>query len=319
MTASACVRQQNDERSYRRQAVCQQSEDSPASHVHVEATVEPTSRTRSLAWAVAASLIVHAMVLFFPRKEPAARPTASSRFDATLSPGPREEAQPTPPRPPRMAATAAKAAATRPTAKPPPRAPVMTVPKPAGPAVADTPRESVAEKEGMKRFLDELAVEAKAAPKPSLAQRSLAMARDMSRQQARQDAEGSAMLERRPNTPPPEPFSLDLYLDGLLKRLNRSAAFVRNDPRSTGLRTASVQFRINPDGSLKSFTVRNAGDQQEEIAFIKSVVERAIPFAAFPPDLDRAARSLGVTICIHPGRGDGGGFGFTRMGEGRAC
>ncbi|WP_245754588.1 hypothetical protein [Candidatus Accumulibacter aalborgensis] len=195
----------------------------------------------------------------------------------------------------------------------------MTVPKPAGPAVADTPRESLAEKEGMKRFLDELAAEAKAAPKPSLAQRSLAMARDMSRQQARVDAEGSAMLERRPNTPPPEPFSLDLYLDGLLKRLNRSAAFVRNDPRSTGLRTASVQFRINPDGSLKSFTVRNAGDQQEEIAFIKSVVERAVPFAAFPPDLYQAARSLGVTICIHPGLGGSGGFGFTRTGEGHAC
>ena len=86
----------------------------------------------------------------------------------------------------------------------------MTVPKPAGPAVADTPRESLAEKEGMKRFLDELAAEAKAAPKPSLAQRSLAMARDMSRQQARVDAEGSAMLERRPNTPPREPFSLAL-------------------------------------------------------------------------------------------------------------
>ena len=102
-----------------------------------------------------------------------------------------------------MAAVAAKAAATRPTAKPPPRAPVMTVPKPAGPAVADTPRESVAEKEGMKRFLDELAVEAKAAPKPRLAQRSLAMARDLGRQQARLAAEGSATLERRPNTPPP--------------------------------------------------------------------------------------------------------------------
>ena len=81
----------------------------------------------------------------------------------------------------------------------------------------------------MNRFLDELAAEAKAAPKPSLAQRSLAMARDISRQKARQDEEGSALLERRPNTPPPEPFSLDLYVDGVVKRLNRSAAFVRND------------------------------------------------------------------------------------------
>ena len=170
----------------------------------------------------------------------------------------------------------------------------------------------------MNRFLDELAAEAKAAPKPSLAQRSLAQARDIGRQQARQEEEGTAMLERRPNSPPPEPFSLDLYVDGVVKRLNRSAAFVRNDPRSRGMHTAAVQFRINPNGSLKSFTVLNAGDQQEEIAFIKSVVERAIPFAAFPPDIDRAARSLGVTICIQPGRG-GGSFGFTRLADGRPC
>ncbi|HRF73777.1 MAG TPA: hypothetical protein PL117_13480 [Accumulibacter sp.] len=169
----------------------------------------------------------------------------------------------------------------------------------------------------MNRFLDELASEAKTEARPSLAQRSLAMAREQSRQQVRQDMEGTAMLERRPNTPPPEPFSLDFYVDGVVKRLNRSAAFVRNDPRSKGVHLASVHFRINPDGSLKSFKVLNAGDQQEEIAFIKSVVERAIPFAAFPPDIARAARSLGVTICIAPGAG--GGFGFSRMADDRPC
>jgi hypothetical protein len=65
--------------------------------------------------------------------------------------------------------------------------------------------------------------------------------------------------------------------------------------------------------------VLNVGDQQEEIAFVRSVVERAIPFAHFPPDIDRAARSLGVTICIHPGSSGGGGFGFTRLADGRGC
>jgi len=169
----------------------------------------------------------------------------------------------------------------------------------------------------MNRFLDELAAEARATPQPSLAQRSLAQARDLGRQRAQRDAEGSMLLERRPDTPPPEPFSLDLYVDGIVRRLNRSAAFVRNDPRSRGVKTASVQFRINPNGSLKSFTVLNAGDQQEEIAFIRSVVERSLPFAAFPPDIDRAARSLGVTICIAPGHGSG--FGFSRMADGRHC
>ncbi|WP_291994147.1 hypothetical protein [Candidatus Accumulibacter sp. ACC003] len=169
----------------------------------------------------------------------------------------------------------------------------------------------------MKNFLDDLDAEAKSAARPSLAQQSMAMAREQGRQQTRQDQAGTALLERVPNTPPPEPFSLDFYVDGVVKRLNRSAAFVRNDPRSKGVHLASVQFRINPDGSLKSFKVLNAGDQQEEIAFIKSVVERAIPFAAFPPDIARAARSLGVTICIAPGRG--GGFGFSRMADDGPC
>jgi len=34
-------------------------------------------------------------------------------------------------------------------------------------------------------------------------------------------------------------------------------------------------------------------------------------------DIDRAARSLGVTICIQPGVG--GGFGFSRLADGRPC
>jgi hypothetical protein len=192
------------------------------------------------------------------------------------------------------------------------------MPKPAGTAARDdTPRWSPSERQEMKRFLDELEEQAKAAPRPSLAQRSLAQAAELGRQQARRDEQGLLMLERRPDTPPPDPFSLDLYLDGIVRRLNRSAAFVRNDPRSRGVKPAAVQFRINPNGSLKSFAVLNAGDQQEEIAFIRSVVERSIPFAAFPPDIDRAARSLGVTICIQPGHG--GGFGFTRLPDGRAC
>ncbi len=278
---------------------------------------EPPSPARSLAWAVAASLAVHALVLFFPQKEPPSGDPAPLRLEASLSPRPQVETRPTPPRP-AAAPARARSAPARAASKAPPRARLITSQKSAAPAVADARQWSRAEKEQMNRFLDELAAEAKAAPKPSLAQRSLAQARDIGRQQARQEEEGTAMLERRPNSPPPEPFSLELYVDGVVKRLNRSAAFVRNDPRSRGMHTAAVQFRINPNGSLKSFTVLNAGDQQEEIAFIKSVVERAIPFAAFPPDIDRAARSLGVTICIQPGRG-GGSFGFTRLADGRPC
>lgn len=185
------------------------------------------------------------------------------------------------------------------------------------PAVTDSSRWFKAQKPDMNRFLEDLAAENRTAPSSRLAQSALAMARGQGRQQARQDEEGTAMLERLPNTPPPAPFSLDFYVDGVVKRLNRSAAFVRNDPRSKGVRMASVHFRISPDGSLKSFAVLNAGDQQDEIAFIKSVVERAIPFAAFPPDIARAARSLGITICISPEVG--GGFGFARMADDRPC
>ena len=81
------------------------------------------------------------------------------------------------------------------------------------------------------------------------------------------------------------------------KALVRDAAKAR-ELNARGVQTAAVQFRLNPDGSLKSFVVLNAGDQADEIAFIKAVIERSLPFSPFPPDIDQAARSLGVTICV---------------------
>jgi hypothetical protein len=222
------------------------------------------------------------------------------------------ESAPPPPAP----APAQKSAARR-EKKTAARARVLTAERSRGPAVAPAPQWTAAQKAEMDGFLDELAGEARNRPKPTLAQRSLAMAREYGRQMAQQDEAGGATLEPRPGAQPADPFSLELYLDALVRRLNRSAAFVRNDPRSKGVRPAAVQFRLNPDGRLKSFTVLNAGDQAEEIAFIRSVVERSVPFSPFPPDIDRAARSLGVVICIQPGRGDGG-FGFARS-DGRAC
>ncbi|MEF8721748.1 hypothetical protein [Candidatus Accumulibacter sp. ACC012] len=313
-------------------------------------------RTRSLTWAVALSLIVHGVVLFFPQQEPTRLRAMSSRFEATLSPTP-QAARPSPPRPatppqpltppkrvaakppPKPAPKSTLKPAPKPTPKPTPKPPataavkkptlkptppqaqpqprVITVPAAPAAAVAQGPRWFTGEKYEMKRFLDDLEAEAKPAAKPKLAQSALAMARSQGQQQARNDEEGTAILERLPNTPPPAQFSLDFYVDGVVKRLNRSAAFVRNDPRSKGMRMAAVHFRINPDGSLKTFKVLNAGDQQEEIAFIKSVVERAIPFSAFPADIARSARSLGITICIQPNRG--GGFGFARVPDGRKC
>ncbi|HOW50017.1 MAG TPA: hypothetical protein P5305_19155 [Rubrivivax sp.] len=274
---------------------------------------DPRER-RALVIAIVASLLVHAGVIFFPRPEPPAGRPPAQRLEASLAP--RSETAAIPPAPqvaPRPPTPSAKAAS-----KPPTRSRLLTAEKSRGPKVAPAPKFSAADKAEMNRFLDELAGDARTAPPPSLAQRALAMARESARQQARSDEEGSVTLERRPDSPPPDPFSLEHYLDGLVKRLNRSAGYVRNDPRNRGLQAAAVHFRLNPDGSLKSFKVLNAGDQKDEIAYVKAVVERAIPFAAFPPDLDRAARSLGITICILPARG-GDGFGFSRMGDGRGC
>ena len=77
--------------------------------------------------------------------------------------------------------------------------------------------------------------------------------------------------------------------------------------------------RIGADGQGFIFTgaAVNAGDQQDEIAFVKSVVEQAVPFANFPADLVRSARSLGMLICIRPS--GGGGFGFSRSPNGQRC
>ncbi len=183
-------------------------------------------------------------------------------------------------------------------------------------AASRQPKWTVAEKAEMKDFLREIEDQARTAP--TLAQRSKAMARGMAGRQAQQDRDGRAILERIPDSPPVDPFSLEMYLDALVKKLNKSAGFVKSDPRNRGVKTASVMIRLNPNGSLRSFEILNMADQEGEVAFIKSVVERAVPFAAFPPDLRKSAYSIGMLICIMP-PGASGGFGFNRMAEGQSC
>jgi hypothetical protein len=180
-----------------------------------------------------------------------------------------------------------------------------------------TPAWTTAEKNEMNRFLEELGGAQKRAP--TLAQRSMSMAREMARQDARQEEAEMAVVERLPNSPPIDPFGLELYLEALIKKLNRSASHVRNDPRAQGVKVAAVLVKLNPNGSLRSFKVINAGDQQDEIAFVRQVVEQAVPFAAFPADIQRSARSLSMMICIMPPKAGGSGFGFTRQADGRGC
>jgi hypothetical protein len=272
--------------------------------------------------AIVASLALHGIILFLPRQPPT--PTLPSttqpagRIEATLAPrraqAPTAAARATSPPPP---AKPAKPKVVTPS-KPQERKRILTVEKPGGPSASqESPKWSVAQKEEMNRFLGELESEAKA--RPSLAERSLAMAREFGRKEGRSDEEGVQIVERLPNSPPIDPFSLEMYFDALVKKLNRSANFVRNDPRSKGVRTAQVVIRLNPSGSLRSFQVVEAGDQQDEIAFIKAVVDQAVPFSPFPPDILKSAQSLAMVICIRPAHASEGGFGFSRIPNGQRC
>jgi hypothetical protein len=265
--------------------------------------------SRSFCWAIAASLIVHGIILFVPWTWPPRVEQPSGRFSATLV-----RRDPTP------APNAVQAALPHsiPLARPPATPRVLALKQPAARSVTPEPKWSAAEKADMDKFLRELDDQARARPRPSLAQRSLAMAHEIGRQQIRQGETENELVQRVPNGPPVDPFSLEMYLDAMVKKLNRSSAFVRNDPRKMGMKSAAVRVRLNPDGSLESFAVLNAADQQDAIAYIRSVVERAVPFSAFPPDLRASALSLGLLICIHPANLDEGS-GFSRMASGTVC
>ena len=257
--------------------------------------------------AIALSLVLHGLILFIPQQSPPATNRPAMRLEASLT-RPEQAGPATPAKP------LAKASKVKPKADK--RVLALDRAKPGTPS-RPTRQWSVAEKEEMDNFLNEL--NGPGRPAPTLAQRSLAMAREAGRELARQDGEENVVLERLPNSPPVDPFSLEMYLDALVKKLNRSAAFVRNDPRAKGVRSGLVKVRLNPDGSLRSFQVLNAADQQDEIAFIKAVVEQAVPFASFPADLQRSARSLGMLICIRPAHASGEAVGFSRNTTGRGC
>ena len=270
-------------------------------------------RQRALYVALALSFALHCAILLIPQEEkPVSRPPAT-RLEASLaSPTQKPQTASVPP----PAAAPNKPAPTKPQQA---KRPVLAVNKPKGPAASQSaPKWTVAQKAEMNDSLRELESQAKASPRPDLAQRSLSMAREFARQQGKQDREGSEILDLLPNAQPVDPFSLEMYLDALVKKLNRSASFVRNDPRTQGVKKASVQVKLNPDGTLKSFSIVNAGDQKDQIAFIKSVVEQAVPFAPFPSDLRRSASALNMVICIQPAAASGG-FGFSRLPEGSGC
>jgi len=255
------------------------------------------------ALALAISLVLHLLVLLIPARQPEASARPAKRLQASLQPpAPKTEVD--------LPQTQAKPKAQ----KPGRRILAMKPSQTAAPSFP-VPVWSEAEKAEMNEFLAETAREAKA--RPSLAQSALAMARDMGRNQARQDEGEGETLERIPDSPPVDPLGLELYLDALVKKLNRSYAFVEDKRKRQGLKTASVQVRLKPDGTLESLKVVNAADQQDEIAFIQAVVRQAAPFSPFPADLKKSAKSLSMLICIKPPQA-GAGPGFTRA-SGKGC
>jgi hypothetical protein len=283
--------------------------------------------------ALAASLILHVAILFAPEFAPKPPPPpkrpAATRIEATLArPTLKAVPQDAPPAVP-------PAVPSRPAAPPPPaitkpaRPDTKVSPSPAispapstpsAPPTPPAPKWSAAEKDDMNKFLRELDDNAKNKPATTATQASVATAGQAGKKTTKPEDDTGELLTRIPNTPPVDPFSLQMYLDGLVKKLNRSSAFVKNDPRSKGVKVAAVLIRINPNGSLRNFQVLNTGDQHDEIAFIQSVVERAVPFPAFSPDMKVSASELKMLICIVPAHlSDGGGFGFSRSADGRRC
>jgi len=269
---------------------------------------------RSIIVAIVVSLGLHLLVLFFPTRPLPETPHFVTRLEASLTRRP--QATPAPPvasrSPPLVAPPEPRSVAGIPQRKVPRQRPAATLR-----ALPQTPHWTTAEKDEMNRFLRELDDHAKTGP--NLAQRALAQARVIGRERTLGTNEKFESVERVPDSPPLDNYSLEMYFDSLLKKLNKSAAYVRNDRRSRGLKAAAVTIRIGPDGSLSSFRILNEADQQDEIAFIRSVVERAVPFAAFPPDIRRSAQSVGLLICVQPASASEAGFSFLRMADGVRC
>ncbi len=175
-----------------------------------------------------------------------------------------------------------------------------------------------AEKDEMNQFLNELGAPPKAPSGAELARNALSMARNIGREAQRNDE--MAEIDRRLDAANVEPLSLELYFEALFRKLNRSAAMVRDTAHEPGTQLAIVRVTLNSDGTVKNFNIVKSADRQAEIAYVKSVVERAAPFAAFPAKIRAATDALILQICIQPPRLSGGeGAHFTRLAPGQSC
>lgn len=274
-------------------------------------------------FALLLSIVLHGLVLLIHTGSPGDRAQKAARGDGAET---------------RITARLKPETADQPAAITPPASAILPAPKrqplkhqpnkPRRPKVMSVPAEltrqrtwSIAERDEMNQFLDELKTPPPAPPKPpskgaELSRQALASAREEGRRQAQQgDVSG---VESSLDNKTVEPFSLQMYFDAFVRKLNQSSAFVKNDPRARGSRKALVQIVLKPDGTLKSYRVIRAADQQVQIAYIKQVIDLASPFSAFPQDIRRAMESFSVLICIYPPR-EGEGGGFTRSFGSQDC
>lgn len=267
----------------------------------------------SIVIALAISLVLHLSLLLFKWTKPEVMPEPEARqpptqLDVRIA---KPEAFTPPPQSPPVPQPAT------------PKRPVTQArPKPApiqrpSPITAEVAKPwTKTDKEEMRRFLDELAPKRRTGR--DLEQEALAAARTLEKRVEKDDE--ADVITQRLRDANVEPLSIELYYEALFRKLNRSAEMVKNKSKETGSRVAVVRAVLNPDGSLKSFTILQAADQQAEIAYIQSVVERAAPFPAFPPDIRKATDAMILQICIQPQRtGPGGGAFFSRLSPGQGC
>lgn len=264
---------------------------------------------KSLQLALAVSLLLHAAVLFigYPPSDPVTGPATQSD-KSTAATRPRLLASLAPP------LQVAPPVARRPAA---PKALTKQKKLSAPTGVWANRSWTKAERADMDNFLKELDTQAKPPAGRELSRKAMAMARQLGRT-PQDDGEDETLSQPAAGGKPVEPFSLEMYFDAFVRKMNRSAAFVKNDPRVRGRQKALVKISLNPDGSLKEYRVLRSGDQEAEIAYIKSVIDRASPFSAFPPDIRSSRDSLTILMCIYP-PGAGGGGGFSRSFGGQDC
>lgn len=273
---------------------------------------------------MALSVVMHGALLALRLPTPPSRPLShgaerDERLTVSLAP-PAAPRRATPSAPPPV-----RKQDERRVQRPKPSAPkTLTSPVQAAPEPAPAPppaAEVEARREALARFLDE--IRPAEPPAPDLAQRALAMARGLARSDPREAPED---LRDAPFRTPRstrqdsgiDPLALELYFEAFVQKLNRSAAFVAADARERGAQVAIVQVELGADGSLRRYRILRAADQQIEIEYVRRVVERAAPFAAFPPDIRRRGDSLTFEICILPPRAGSNG-GFSRTFGGRSC